>query len=108
MKKTGIKIKIVKKKGTGFWIKKQMQRKVYWMVPLMSLFFLWMASQFLWGIRIEGNLSVTDDLIENFLKESGIYYGMLLEKIPIYDLKLNIREEFDEITWVSMKLSGTC
>jgi len=67
-----------------------------------------MASHFLWSVEITGNERVTDDLMQDFLKQHGIYYGMPLKKIPMYDLKTDLRNQYDEITWVSMKLNGTC
>jgi len=108
LKKTKVKIKIIEKKGIGFWYKRQAKRRIFLIVPLLGLFLLWMASHFLWSVEITGNERVTDDLMQDFLKQHGIYYGMPLKKIPMYDLKTDLRNQYDEITWVSMKLNGTC
>ena len=106
IKKSNVKVKITKKKGFLFQIKKQAKRKLFFITPFLCLLLLWISSHLLWGIRIEGNSAVTDDLIEEFLKEQGIYYGMPLSQIPIYELKTNLRTKYDEITWVSIYLEG--
>ena len=107
IKKSNVKVKITKKKGFLFQIKKQAKRKLFFITPFLCLLLLWISSHLLWGIRIEGNSAVTDDLIEEFLKEQGIYYGMPLSQIPIYKLKTNLRTKYDEITWVSIYLEGS-
>ncbi len=106
VKKSHVKAKIIRKKGILFKVKKQAKRKLFFITPFLCLLLLWMNSHLLWGVRIEGNIAVTNDLIEDFLQEQGIYYGMPLSKIPIYDLKTNLRTKYDEITWVSIYLKG--
>ena len=106
VKKSKVKVKIIKKKGFLFQIKKWAKRKLFFITPFLCLLLLWINSHLLWGVRIEGNSSVTDDLIEEFLQEQGIYYGMPLSRIPIYELKTNLRTKYDEITWVSIYLEG--
>ena len=73
IKKSNVKVKITKKKGFLFQIKKQAKRKLFFITPFLCLLLLWISSHLLWGIRIEGNSAVTDDLIEEFLKEQGIF-----------------------------------
>lgn len=107
VRKSNIKIKIVKKQGIFFRIKKHTKRKLFFIASFLCLLLLWIGSHFLWGIRIEGNHSITNDLITEFLQTQGIYYGMPLSKIPINELKTNLRNSYEEITWVSLYLEGT-
>lgn len=107
VKKSKVKVKIVKKEGLFFHIKKQAKRKIFFIASCLCLLILWIGSHFLWGIRITGNYSITDDLIQDFLQTQGIYYGMPLSKIPIFELRTNLRNAYDEITWVSIYLEGT-
>lgn len=107
VKKSHVKLKIVKKEGFFFHIKKQAKRKIFFIASCLCLLILWIGSYFLWGIRITGNYSITDDMIQEFLQTQGIYYGMPLSKIPIFELRTNLRNTYDEITWVSIYLEGT-
>ena len=105
-KKTEIKIKILQKKGLYFILLKYANRKLFFITAFLCLIVLCISSQFLWGIKIEGNQTITNDLITDYLHENGIYYGMPLSQIPIYELKTNIRETYDDIKWVSVYLKG--
>ena len=107
IKKSNVKVKIYQKKGISFWFQKQTKRKLFLATPFLCLLLLWASSHLLWGVRIEGNSAITNNLIEEFLQEQGIHYGMPLSKIPIYELKTNLRNKYDEITWVSIYLKGT-
>ena len=107
IKKSHVKVRIVRKEGIYFQFKKQAKRKIFFIASFFCLLLLWIGSRFLWGIKIEGNYAVTDDLIIDYLQENGIYYGMPLSQISIYDLKTNLRNTYDEITWVSIYLEGT-
>ena len=107
VKKSQVSIKISQKKGLYFRLQKKVKRKIFFLASCLCLLLLWVGSHFLWGIRIEGNHYITNDLIIEFLQEQGIYYGMPLSKIPIYELKTNLRNSYEEITWVSLYLEGT-
>lgn len=106
-KKTHVKIKIIHKSGLYFLILKYTKKQIFFITAFLSLLILCISSRFLWGIKIEGNQTITDDLITDYLQENGIHYGMSLSKIPIYELKTNIRNTYDEIKWVSIYLKGT-
>ena len=95
------------KQQFSFWFQKQTKRKLFLATPFLCLLLLWASSHLLWGVRIEGNSAITNNLIEEFLQEQGIHYGMPLSTIPIYELKTNLRNKYDEITWVSIYLKGT-
>ena len=106
-KKTEVKIRITHKEGLYFIILKHAKRKLFFITAFLCLGLLWLTSRFLWGVRIEGNLTITNDLITRYLQEQGIHYGMPLSEIPIDELKTNLREVYGEIKWVSIYLEGT-
>lgn len=107
LKKTESKCKLVRKQGPGFWLKKQAKRKLFLVGPFLCLFLLWFLSGFLWSIDIVGNHGLTDDILGDFLKKQGVYYGMPLNKIPLVEIKTNLRAEFEQINWVSVSVEGT-
>ena len=106
-RKTHVKIKITHKKGLYFLILKYTKKQIFFITAFLSFLVFCIASRFLWGIKIEGNQTITNDLITDYLQENGIHYGMPLSQIPIYELKTNIRNTYDEIKWVSIYLKGT-
>ena len=107
VRKTNVKLIISNKSGPYFLIKKYTKRKVFFITSFITLFLLWIASHFLWSIQITGNYTISNDMLTDYLRENGIYYGMPLSQIPIYELKTNLRNTYDEVTWVSIYLDGT-
>ena len=45
----------------------------------------------IWNINIEGNVSLTEDVIIEYLEQSGIVHGMNKKQIDCKELAANIR-----------------
>ena len=106
-KKTDSKLRIVKRQGFWFWWKKQLKRKFFLTGPFFCVFLLWLLSQCLWSVKFEGNYQLSRDILMDFLKEQGVHYGMRLDRIPITEIKTRLREDYEEINWVSVSIEGT-
>ena len=106
-KKSNIKIKIISKEGILFWILHLKQQCFFIIFPVICILALLLSSCFLWNVQIHGNKSITKDMLRDYLQNNGIYYGMLLNKIPLNQLKTDIRNEYPQINWVSIYLEGT-
>lgn len=52
------------------------KRKIFALGLPCCLAFLIAMSQFVWAIDFEGNVSITDDVLMDFLAEKGIDYGV--------------------------------
>lgn len=105
--KTGTRAAILKKYGLPFCMKRAGKRKVF-LAGLLGCMAFWMlTSQFIWNIRIQGNFSITEDVMMDYLKEQGIYVSMRQKDLQIEELEKAIRERYDEITWVSVQVEGT-
>lgn len=107
LKKTGSSLKIRQKRGFAFWLKKQAKRKLFLAGPFLCLFLLWFFSHFLWSVDVLGNRQITKDMLMDFLTEQGVYYGMPLSQIPLTEIKLKLREAYEEVNWVSVSVNGT-
>ena len=106
-KKSDVKIKIVSKDGPFFLLQAIKKEIVFILFPLLCIFIIWMSSHYLWNVQLTGNISLTGDIIRDYLYSNGIYYGMPLKNIPINELKFDIRNEYPQINWVSIYLEGT-
>jgi similar to stage IV sporulation protein len=58
-------------------------------------------------VEVTGNEAITTDMLQDFLQNQGIHYGMWLNRIPLEELKTSLRQEYEEITWVSASIEGT-
>ncbi len=106
-RKTGTRAVILKRCGLPFLVPKLLSRKVFVLGLLAACFFWFWSSHYIWEIKLEGNLNITEDVFLEFLEERGIRVGMPSEDLDIEELEKEIRREFQEITWTSAKLSGT-
>ncbi len=68
---------------------------------------LFTLSRFVWKININGNDSVTDDSMLQFLEEKNSSYGTPVSEIDCTKLEEEIRSCFDSIIWTSVKREGT-
>ena len=106
-KKTNIKIKLVSKEGILFLISNIKKQCFFIVFPFVCFLALLLSSCFLWNVQINGNQSITQDMLRDYLQINGIHYGMLLKEIPLNQLKTDIRNEYPQINWVSIYLEGT-
>ena len=107
IKKTAVNIKITAREGIVFWIYYIKKHSFFLIFPLFCWLILVASSNYLWNVQIEGNLSITEDMLKDFLHNEGLYYGMPIDIVPINQLKANIRNEYSQINWVSVFLEGT-
>lgn len=68
---------------------------------------LFVMSQFIWNISVEGNRRFTDDMLIRYLNTLDVSYGMRKAGIDCGRLEESIRSEYPEIIWVSASVSGT-
>lgn len=73
------------------------------------MFFLisYTMSGHIWNISLEGSYSYTDEKIINMLEKNGITHGMYKNKIVGTEIEELIRNNYPDITWVSVELKGT-
>lgn len=107
IKKTRVKTVIIKKLGLPFFMYKNRKRKTFfWCIPICFLFLYFMTG-FIWAFQFNGNKQVTDDMLYSFLEENGVEIGTRINSIKIEELERKIREEYNNVTWTSIKIKGT-
>ena len=68
---------------------------------------LYVMSLFVWDIDFAGNMRYTDSYLLQFVKNEGYKPGMKISSVACDRLEKRLRNEFDDITWVSARLEGT-
>lgn len=107
LKKTGTRVAILHRYGLPFFMSKMLARKIFVAGLLGCIFFWCLASRFIWDIRIEGNYTLTEDVLLDYLEERGIHTAMKKSELQIEPLEQALREDYDLITWTSAQLRGT-
>ena len=106
-KKTKCKIKIEKKNGMPFVIKKYKKRKVFLIILLIIIIGIITLSNFIWNIEIEGNSNIPKEEIISLASKYGLSVGQWKGKVDEKDIINKIRLERDDIAWVGIDIKGT-
>lgn len=106
LRKTKTKIRILKKEGPVYQIRKLLQKGVFLIfIAIALLFFVWLY-QSVWTIQIEGNRIIADEQILSVLEKNGLYEGCLKKNVRFFACAEALRDEIEELNWVSISLNG--
>ena len=106
-KKTKCKIKIEKKSGLPFVIKKYKKRKVFIIILLIIIMGIITLSNFIWNIEVEGNNNIPKEELISLASKYGLSVGQWKGKVDEKDVINKIRLERDDIAWVGIDIKGT-
>lgn len=106
-RKAKIHLKILRKQGLPFFLQRNRKRKLYGAGVVCFFLILFLMSQFIWNISLEGNRRFTDDMLLQYLDTLNVRYGMRKEAVDCDLLEESIRSHYPEIIWVSARISGT-
>lgn len=106
-KQSKCKIKIKKKKGLPFVLKKYKKRKIFFISLIILFIALISLSKFVWNIDVVGNVKISNDEILEIAKSEGLDIGKLKKGIDINNIAQKIRMERQDVSWVGIKMSGT-
>lgn len=107
VRKTNSKVRIIKKKGIGFILFKYRKHYSFLVGILLAIGILYTLSLFVWNISFEGNISYTTSFLSKYLSDKGIVVGTRIEHINCSEIEHMIRSDYDDITWVAAKITGT-
>lgn len=107
VRKTGTKVAILEKYGLPFFLPKLLKRKVFVAGLLLAVTFWTVSSRYVWNIELTGNYQVTNDMFDSFLQEQHVAIGMRRNALDIKELEKEIRRQFPQVTWASVRLTGT-
>lgn len=106
-KKSLVEIKIIKKTGVPFILKKY--RKRYGIIFGGVLFVLiqFVLSFFVWSINVNGSKNIEPEEILNLANNFGIKIGTLKSCIDPNALETHILNELPDVSWASVNLVGS-
>ena len=106
-RKTGIKVRIIERKGVPFIIQKYHLR--YGFVFGLILFFsiIYILNMFVWRVEIVGNQSVSSEEIFKTCEAIGIKNGIKKSKFDSYKLRDELLLNAEKLSWASLNLEGS-
>ncbi len=106
-KKAKCHIKIKYRFGCPFIINRLKKRQLYIFGVFVFVFLLYLLSSFVWKIEITGNSQIKTKDILSFCETKGFKLGSFKNSIDIIDLKKSLKNNFSQISWVAVEISGT-
>ena len=106
-RKTGTKVRVLHRYGAPFAIRRHWKRKGAILGITLFFVLLYLMSDHIWAIDVEGNHRYTEDTLLQFVTSTGISHGMKRDAISCEDLEKAIRNQYGDITWVSARIDGT-
>lgn len=105
--KTRTRAVILERHGLPFILYRYRKRKLFAGGALLGMALLYVLSLFIWNIHVEGNYSLSDEVILAWLESTGIVHGMAKRDVHGEEIEAGLREYFEEITWTSAEVKGT-
>lgn len=105
--KTKTKVVILERHGLPFILHRYRSRKLFAVGAVTGAVLLYVLSLFIWNIHVEGNYSLSDQVILKYLEEEAITHGIRKSQIHGEEIEAKLREHFPEITWTSVEVKGT-
>ena len=100
-------VRVRRKYGLPFFLKRHRKRKVFALGLCFCGFFIFFLSCFIWNISIEGNLSISRQTMMEYLTQQNVNYGTWKKTVDCKQLAADLRNEFPNLIWVSVRLNGT-
>lgn len=104
--KTGVKVDILKRYGLPFLFRGKKNRMFYLVSIVIALALIFVSNLFVWKIEFEGNYTVSNEQLQDFLLDYEVDEGVLKSKVQYELLEENLRKEFPIVKWCSVALSG--
>ena len=106
-KRTKSAVKIIKRCGLPFIIKKYKKRRLVVISSVIILGIVWFASNHVLGITVFGNNRIPTDIIRDTLKESGLKIGMKTEDVVANTIRNNMMTKLSDLAWVGINANGS-
>lgn len=105
--KTNVNLHLDGQYGLPFFLQQHRKRKAFFFSVGLALLVIFMLSQFLWEITISGSEVYSESDIMKYVTTNFYRPGMWKGNVDCDLLEEHLREDYDEIAWVSCSLTGT-
>lgn len=107
VEKTNTKLTVLEKYGLPFFLHCHRKRKIFVLGFFLCVFLVYFLSLFVWDIEVIGTYSHTEEEILKYMRQKNILSGIQKKEVNCAKLEEDMREDFDDVAWVSCELDGT-
>ncbi|WP_048600319.1 sporulation protein YqfD [Rubeoparvulum massiliense] len=103
-----VKIHIIKKQGVPFRLRALKRRNGIVIGALFFLISMYMLSQLVWKIEVEGNERISTPQVRQVAEELGIKQWEWIRRVnDVKRMELALREALPDVSWVGYTIEGT-
>ena len=107
VRKTHTRVILLERVGMPFFLTKCRRRRWFLLGAVVSVFLLMFYTSYIWDVHFEGNEKWTDEVLLQFLEQEHITPAMPKAKIDCSEIVRKIRQNYDDIVWVSASIDGS-
>ncbi|MBE5942712.1 MAG: hypothetical protein E7264_09275 [Lachnospiraceae bacterium] len=108
LKKTNTKIKVLMKYGFPYFLKRNKKRVAFLVGFGICICITYLFSLFVWEVKIDGEKKIVKEDILEYIEKKHVPLGTLKSKVNCAVLEKQLREQYDDISWITCELKGTC
>lgn len=105
--KTNVKLQLDGQYGLPFFLREHRKRKAFFFSAGLAVLIIFVLSQFLWEITVSGSEVYSESDILKYVTANFYRPGTWKGSVDCDLLEEHLREDYDEIAWVSCSLTGT-
>lgn len=106
-KRTGTKLKVIRRRGLSFFILKSKRKKTLLVGAAIFFMLLYISSKFIWSIEIKTDDKLTPYEVRTKLLSYGIKEGISKESLNVYDLENKLLKDSKDILWIRVRTEGS-
>ena len=106
-KKSGMRIKILEKKGLPFFYARLARHSGVFIGTALCAFLLFFYSRSVWRVDIKGNESISSEHILEVLEKNGVHEGTLKKDIDYHRLQFALYDAMDNVAWLNVGIDGS-
>ncbi len=106
-RKTHVRVRVIQRQGFPFWMKRYRKRMGIFIGVAVFLAGLFLSGEFVWQIQINGNKTISDDAVMQFLEEQGLSRGSWKRWLDVSEISMNLRHQYHQIGWAAVNLVGS-
>lgn len=106
-KKANVEIILYDQKGLSYILKEHKGRKIILFSMFLSILMMAIFSQFIWEINVSGGEIYSESDILKYVTDHYYHVGTWKHQVDCNRLEEHLREDYEEIAWVSCSIQGT-
>lgn len=104
--KSGMKVKITRKRGLPFFVKYNKARVGVLIGAFVSVVLLFLSSCVLWDVEVTGNTKIKNEELLESLSVYDVRVGSVKSEIDTKSVESQLLKEYPELSWASINIFG--